>query len=104
MENKGQLFVKVNYKVRGTGNNIRCDARINYIDASNASKYSIGGGFCNKDSCSFVFKASSLEEAKEIMNDNPILKRWKLRYNEIKWDLTVIPSFLSIKNWCFYYY
>jgi len=93
MENRGQLFVKVNYKVKGTGENIRCDARINYIDASIASKYSIGGGFSNKDSCSFVFKANSLEEAKRIMNDNPILKRWKSRYNEIKWDLTVVPAF-----------
>ena len=93
MGNKGDLFVKVNYKVKGTGKGIRCDARINYIDASEASKYSIGGGFCNKDSCSFVFKASSLEEAKSIMNENPILKRWRMRYTNIKWDLTVVPAF-----------
>ena len=93
MDNKGQLFVKVNYKVKGTGNNIRCDARINYIDPSNSSKYSIGGGFSNKDSCSFAFKASNIEEARGIMDQNPFLKRWKSRYNDIKWDLTIVPAF-----------
>jgi len=93
MDNRGDLFVKVNYKVKGTGNNIRCDARINYINAAESSKYAIGGGFSNKDSCSFVFKASNLEEARVIMNENPILKKWRLRYNEIKCDFTVVPGF-----------
>lgn len=93
MENKGHIFVKVNYKVKGIGNNIRCDARINYIDAAGISKYSIGGGYCNKDSCSFMFRANNLEEAKYIMNENPILKKWKSRYNEIKCDLVVVPGF-----------
>lgn len=90
------VFVKVNYKVKGIGNNVRCDARINYVNVTDASKYGIGGGFCNKDACSLVFKADNLEDAKNIMNANPILKRWKNRYNDIKWDLTVIPCTLSI--------
>lgn len=89
------VFVKVNYKVKGIGDSIRCDARINYMDIKDSSKYSIGGGFCNKDACSFVFKADNLEDAKNIMNANPILKRWKNRYLDMKWDLTVIPCSLK---------
>ena len=93
MENGNDIFVKVNYKVKGTGNNIKCDAKMNYIDATGASKYIIGGGFTSKEACSFMFKAKNLQEAQNIMNENPILKKWKLRYNEIKYDLIIVPGF-----------
>ena len=96
MRNNSDIFVKVNYKVKGIGNELRCDARINYIYAFEASKYAIGGGFCNRNACSLVFKAQDFTEAKKIIEANPILKRWLARYKNIKYDITVIPAFEAL--------
>lgn len=96
MKNNSDIFVKVNYKVKGIGSEFRCDARINYIYAYEASKYAIGGGFSNRDACSFVFKAQDFAEAKKIIEANPILRRWLSRYKNIKYDITVVPAFETL--------
>lgn len=89
MENK--IFVKINYKLKGIDPEVRCDARINYINCNDSDKYMIGGGFCSKNACSFAFRAKDLEEAKFIANNNPMIKNWVNKDN-IKWDFIFIPE------------
>lgn len=93
MYDNKDIFVRINYKIKGTGRDMKCSAKINYINAEDAPKYMLGSGYCIKNVCSFVFKAKNLEEAKLIAQDNAILKNWLQKYNSVKYDLIVTPGF-----------
>lgn len=87
------ILVKVSYKVDRTNSNIRCDARLNYIDINAKNKNIISGGFCTKDSGYLMFQAKDIEEAKKIAKSSSFIKNRLGRYCDMKYDFVVTPGF-----------
>lgn len=66
------VFVKLNYKTIGEFKSLIIDRN---LVGSEKNKYMMCAGNYNKDGWTFVFKASSVKEAEELINNNKFSSR-----------------------------
>ena len=79
--NEYNLYVKINYKVLGNGEEVAVSkTRVNNASVS-SSKYLIGGGVYNRNGGTVVFTAKSLEEINQVTKEKPLLKNTSMNYN-----------------------
>ncbi|MBU5592194.1 hypothetical protein KQI89_10515 [Clostridium sp. MSJ-4] len=69
MKKKSGLFVRINYKVDLTSK--RSSNKDNNLHNSNYTKYLVCAGVYNKDGGTMIFQARDIDEAKDIINNNP---------------------------------
>lgn len=81
MRNDNNLFVRVNYTIKGREFHGKWHGtQIRISDKKEAAKYLIGGGYCNKYGGSFAFTAKDINEAKLIANNIPFVKNKIYKY------------------------
>lgn len=91
---KNDVFVKVNYKTLGELKSTIID-RGNLLGENN-KKYMMCAGKYTKEGWSLVFKASSIEEAEEILSSNKFNR--KPVVTEVK-QVPIIEEHVSIPSW-----
>lgn len=67
MRSNNDVFVKLNYKTIGEFKSLIIDRE---LGCSEENKYMMCAGNYNKDGWTFVFKANSIKEAEELINNN----------------------------------
>ncbi|AZR73454.1 hypothetical protein BBF96_08700 [Anoxybacter fermentans] len=98
MKKGDKLFVRIDYRIEGTEfGPTDFDDHINYIKDIASERYCIGGGFCNKDGGMIIFEAKNLEEAKQIADNDPLMKRNLYKYELFEWDLVVLSKEIQKK-------
>ena len=83
---KNDIFVKLNYKTIGELKSLIVDRE--HKD-ENYDKYLMCTGKYDKNGWTFIFKANSMEEAEEIINNSNNRRLYK---NKIKEELVIMDS------------
>lgn len=88
-----KLFVRIDYRnnKKEFGTNDYKD-HIDYLEDIAAERFFIGGGFENEKGGMVIFKANNLREAKEITENDPIIKRGFYTYKIYKWNLVLLSD------------
>jgi len=87
------LFLTIDFKIEGSKSTTNCcGAHINTSPQIKSSKYLIAGGFLNKNKGTLVFKARSLEEAEQVVNNNALINNNLYKYELLKYDLLTISQ------------
>lgn len=93
MKKGDKLFVRIDYKIGDIKPTERdFNAHIEYLTKVADKRYFSGGGFSNAPGGMIMFKAKNLEEAKEICDNDPIIKRNFYRYELFEWDLVIVSD------------
>ncbi|AYE34387.1 hypothetical protein [Clostridium septicum] len=93
MKKNSGIFVKLNYKTIGEFKSLIIDRDIITIEEE---KYLMCAGKYNKDGWTFVFKASSIKEAEELINTKSIRTKRVVNGNShiIDTERVVIPGWI----------
>ncbi|MBT1247861.1 MULTISPECIES: YciI family protein [unclassified Thermosipho (in: thermotogales)] len=77
MYKKGdRLFVRIDYRIKDSKFGLTdFEDHLKYLNDVAAKKYFIDGCFLNEDGGMLIFEATDLDEATEIANNDPIIKR-----------------------------
>ncbi|QZY56467.1 YciI family protein [Crassaminicella profunda] len=93
MKKGDKLFVRIDSKVEGTQTNSNdFNDHIKYLSKVASERYFIGGGFSNTVGGMIVFEAKDLVEAKEVADNDPLIKRSLYRYELFEWDLVILSE------------
>ncbi|MTI65489.1 MAG: hypothetical protein FH753_02700 [Firmicutes bacterium] len=87
---KGKLFIRMDKRIEKNkfGAN-DFDDHIKYLKNIATKRYFMGGGFTNKIGGMIIYEAKNLKEAKEIADNDPLIKRDLYTYELIEWDLVI---------------
>lgn len=93
MKKNSGIFVKLNYKTIGEFKSLIIDRD---IITTEEEKYLMCAGKYNKDGWTFVFKASSIKEAEELINTKSIHTKRVVNRNShiIDTERVVIPAWI----------
>jgi len=93
MKKNDKLYVRIDYKNKEMGKNaIIFNEHIKYLRKIADERYFVGGGFSNEDGGMIMFKAKDYFEAKEIADNDPIIKSKNYYYKLYEWDLLILSS------------
>ncbi|MCT4593072.1 MAG: YciI family protein [Anaeromicrobium sp.] len=99
MKKGDKLFVRIDSKVEGTQTNSNdFNDHIKYLSKVASERYFIGGGFLNTVGGMIVFEAKDLAEAKEVADNDPLIKRSLYRYELFEWDLVILSEEIEKKR------
>lgn len=97
MKKGDKLFVRVDYKIsEGKTSSKDFNDHIEYLSGVASERYFVGGGFSNKPGGMMIFKAKDIEEAKEIVDKDPMIKRKLYKYELFEWDLAIVSGKMEI--------
>lgn len=65
-----------------------------YLKIIADERYFVGGGFNNTVGGMIIFEAANIDEAKEIAERDPLIKRNFYRYELYEWDLLILSDHL----------
>lgn len=65
---------------------------IKYLENIAKDRYFVGGGFENSIGGMILFEADSLEEAKCISDNDPLIKRQLYSYDIYEWRLVIVSE------------
>ncbi|TDO73407.1 YCII-related domain-containing protein [Halanaerobium saccharolyticum] len=88
-----KLFVRIDYRENNkefTTNDF--EKHFNYLKKVAGERYFIGGGFENEKGGMIVFKANNLKEAKEIAENDPLIKKSLYTYKIYEWNLLLLSE------------
>jgi len=88
-----KLFVRIDYrnKDKEFGSN-DFEEHIDYLKKVAKERYFIGGGFENEKGGMIIFKANDIKKAKEIAENDPIIKRGLYTYKIYEWNLALLSE------------
>lgn len=93
MKKGDKLFVRIDYKIKGSKfGPTDFEDHLKYLKEVASKRYFIGGGFSNRDGGMIVFEAKDLEEAIKIASNDPIIKRKLYTYELFEWDLVILSD------------
>ncbi len=93
MKKGDKFFVRVDSKIEGSKLSLKdFDDHIEYLSRIASERDFIGGGFSNVPGGMIVFKARDLIEAKEIADNDPLMKRNLYRYEFFEWDIFILSE------------
>ncbi len=93
MKKGDKFFVRVDYKIGENKSSSKdFDDHIDYLSGIASEREFIGGGFSNTPGGMIVFKAKDLIEAKEVADNDPLIKRKLYRYELFEWDLVILSE------------
>lgn len=98
MQHNSGVFVKLNYKTIGEFKSLIIDKENSYIEDK---KYVMCAGKYTKDGWTFVFKANSINEAEELINNNSVINNRNHRkpiiennIHMLEQDIVQIPAWM----------
>ena len=86
MKKNGGIFVKINYKMDLEFKNEVSKDKINCLNNMDAKRYLFCAGVYNKNGGTMIFKAKDLDEAKDIIYNNPFSKTKMYNYEILSTD------------------
>lgn len=87
------LFVRIDHRIEGNEfGPTDFDDHIKYLKRVASERYFVGGGFSNTVGGMIVFKAKNLAEAKEVAENDPLIKRNLYTYELFEWDLVILSD------------
>jgi uncharacterized protein len=91
MRKREGLFVKINYNNNGRTyeNNIGND-KVSRSGDFNVKKYLLCAGVFNKNGGTMIFQANSMDEAEQIIQNNPFSKSLIYTYEILKGDVIAL--------------
>lgn len=93
MKKGEKLFVRIDY--RNNNKEFRTndfEEHINYLKKVARERFFIGGGFENEKGGIVIFKANDLKEAKEIAENDPIIKKGLYTCKIYEWNLLLLSE------------
>lgn len=98
MKKGDKLFARIDYKIEGNkASSDDFNDHIKYLSEVASKRYFIGGGFSNANGGMIIFQAKDLIEAKEIADDDPLIKRNLYRCELFEWDLVILSDEIQKK-------
>ena len=92
----GKLYIRIDEKVAGKDRNYQdLQDHLSYVKSIASERYLIGGVFSNSTDAkegACLFEAENLQEAQEIVQNDPIIARGFYRYNLFEWNLLVLSE------------
>ena len=93
MKKNDKFFVRIDFKVEGNKSSLDdFNDHLEYLSGVASERYFIGGGFSNKPGGMIIFEAKDLAEAKEVADNDPLIKRNLYRYELFEWDLVILSE------------
>lgn len=93
MKKGDKLFVRFDHKVEENKSDLNdFNDHIDYLSKVASERYFIGGGFSNTPGGMIIYEAKDLEEAKEIADKDPLIKRNLYRYELFEWNLVILSD------------
>jgi uncharacterized protein YciI len=90
MKEKDQLFVRLDNKAVMEKPSIDIfNKHIEYLNKISQRSEFYGGGFSNNPGGMIIFKASSFDHAKEICDNDPIIKSGFYKYTLYNWEIVI---------------
>lgn len=97
MKKGDKLFARIDYKIEGNkSSSDDFDDHIKYLKGVASERYFLGGGFLNTVGGMIVFEAKDLAEAKEVADNDPLIKRNLYTYELLEWELVIVSD--NIQN------
>ncbi|MFT5873235.1 MAG: hypothetical protein ACI8WT_002179 [Clostridium sp.] len=93
MKKGDKLFVRIDYKLeenKSSSNDF--NDHIKYLSGVASERYFVGGGFSNTVGGMIIFEAKDLTQAKEVADNDPLIKRNLYRYELFEWDLVILSD------------
>ncbi|MCL2772174.1 MAG: YciI family protein [Oscillospiraceae bacterium] len=89
-----KLYVRVDYKIEKRDMTPQdFEAHLNYVNNVAKERFFVGGGFSNIDGGMILLEADNVEEAKEILQNDPIIYKGLYRYELFEWELAVLTEY-----------
>lgn len=93
MKKGDKLFVRIDHRIEEKEfGPTDFDDHVKYLNGVASERYFIGGGFANKVGGMIAFKAKDLDEAKEVADNDPLIKRNLYTYELLEWDLVIVSE------------
>lgn len=93
MKKGDKLFARIDYEVEGKkSSSDDFNDHIEYLSEVASKRYFVGGGFSNAPGGMIIFQAKDLREAKEVANNDPLIKRNFYRCELFEWDLVILSD------------
>lgn len=93
MKKGDRLFVRIDYRIaenKFASNDF--EDHVKYLQGVAAERFFVGGGFVNSVGGMILFKAKDFEEATEIADNDPLIKRDLYTYDLHEWDLVIVSN------------
>ena len=93
MKKGDKFFVRIDSKIEGNKTSPKdFNDHIEYLSRVASNRYFIGGGFSNTAGGMIIFEAKNLVEAKEVADNDPLIKRNLYKYELFEWDLVILSE------------
>lgn len=93
MKKGDKLFVRIDHRIDGNEfGPTDFDDHVKYLKGVASERYFAGGGFANKVGGMITYKAKDLDEAKEVADNDPLIKRNLYTYELFEWDLVIVSK------------
>ncbi len=93
MKKGDKLFVRIDYRNdKKDFESSDFEDHIEYLEGVAKERTFLGGGFEKENGGMIIFKAKNIEEAKNIANNDPLIKRELYTYKLYEWNLAIISG------------
>lgn len=88
---KGEVYyIRTDIKVEGKKvERSDYEAHLVYLEGVAIERYFKGGGFKNKDGGMIIFKANSMEEARQVCDGDPLIEKNLYTYGLFEWEIVI---------------
>lgn len=92
------LYVRTDFKTDGTTTSeADYNDHIAYLKKVAGERFFMGGGFLGKPGGMIVYEASSLKEAREIADGDPLISRRLYSYDLKEWEMVLLSEEFHVK-------
>lgn len=93
MKKGDKLFARIDYKIEGVKPSTNdFNDHIKYLSDVADERYFVGGGFSNANGGMIIYEAKNMSEAREIADNDPLIKRKIYRYELFEWELVLLSD------------
>lgn len=93
MKKGDKLFVRIDYKNPDLNSSHQdFEEHVEYLNTIARERYFVGGGFNNTKGGMIIFEAKDIKEAKEIAENDPLIKRSFFTYELYEWELFILSK------------
>lgn len=93
MKKGDKLFVRIDYKNPDLNSSHKdFEEHAEYLNTIARERYFVGGGFNNATGGMIIFEAKDIKEAKEIAENDPLIKRSFFTYELYEWELFILSK------------
>lgn len=87
------LYVRTDIKIDGAKISKQdFEDHLQYLEGVARERFFMGGGYVKKPGGMIVFEAKGTEEAKKIVNGDPLISRNLYRYDLTEWEMVIVSN------------